>query len=44
MCSPNTIPKYGALVIVVKCAANALVSLAIGALKGASLGKGPDLV
>ena len=40
MCLPNTIPKYSALVIVDKCAANALLSLAIGDLKGATLGKG----
>ena len=33
-----------ALVMVAICAANALVSLAIGVLKGATLGKGPDLV
>ena len=44
MCSPTAVSKYVALVIVDKCAANALVSLAIGALKGATLGKGPDLV
>ena len=42
--SPTSIPKYGTLVILTICAANALVSLAIGALKGANLGRGPDLV
>ena len=44
ICSPTNVPKYGVLVIVDKCAANALVSLVIGVLKGATLGKGPDLV
>ena len=41
---PNTIPKYGTLAIVNICAANGLISLTIGTLKGANLGKSPDLV
>ena len=39
---PNTISTYGLLVIHHMCAATTLASLAIGVLKGATLGKGPD--